>query len=125
MLENNTLFILARYGIYSTDTLGIQKSMMWLLTSEDESMEYVSFHKSKSSRAYRGGKIIDARKATESEILTHQNLMVQENQGEMLDVNTRKIITFKMIPNWNKLWPLDAQNGQMAYKGLGYLKINK
>jgi len=123
MSEENTLFIIARFGIYPTDTLGIQKSMMWLLTSEDETMKYVSFHRSKSSRAYRGGKIISISEATEPEILKHQSLMAQENNGEMLDTKRRKVITFQMIPNWNTLWPREAQNNQMAYKGIGYLNI--
>lgn len=97
--------------------------MMWLLTSEDETMKYVSFHRSKSSRAYRGGKIISISEATEPEILKHQSLMAQENNGEMLDTKRRKVITFQMIPNWNTLWPREAQNNQMAYKGIGYLNI--
>ncbi len=58
MLQNNTLFIIAKYGLYPADEKGIFKSLMWILTPEEKSMKYVSFHKEKSSRAYKGGKIV-------------------------------------------------------------------
>ena len=124
-MQNNTLFLIARFGIYSTDTRGIFKSMMWLLTEEEEKMEYISFHREKSSRAYQGGRIISTRGVTEPEIINHQELMLQNNHGEMGETTLRKVITFEMMLNWNYLWPADAIASQMAYKGTGFLEIKK
>ncbi len=68
---------------------------------------------------------VSIRSATEDETTKHQELMVQEGNGEMGETDSRKVITFEMILDWNKRWPKDAITGQMAYKGIGFLDIDK
>lgn len=119
MSEHNTLFLLCRFGISMGEEYGTMESRMWLLTPKELSMKYVSFHKTKSDRAYRGGEIIDIRDVTEEEVEAHQILMAKEGLEPMVDVDDRKVIVFRLDQKWNKLWPASARSNPMAYKGTG------
>ncbi len=71
---------------------------MWLLDPADITMENVSFHKSKSDRAYKGGKILGFRDATDEEFQAHQELMQKPDEGSMADnEKLRQIIVFQPI----------------------------
>ena len=94
---------------------------MWILTPEEEAMEYVSLHKSKSERAYKGGKIISIREATEEEIGEHQQLLEKIDEESMKRTGNRKIITFQIEKDWRVLWPKTAKKNPMSYKALGHL----
>ena len=120
MSEPNTLFILAKWGL-KTDKSGIFESHMWLLNKQEESMEFVSLHKSKAKRASKGGRIIEVRLATDAEIEDHQSLMIKNNKRLMQVVNERKIVVFHYDPKWNALWPKQAKTNPMAYKGIGFV----
>ena len=61
MTSPNTLFILSKLSLKLIDKKGICESSMWLLTEDEESMKYLSLHKSKSDRAYKGGEILSIR----------------------------------------------------------------
>jgi len=119
MTEPNTLFILAKWGLKVVD--GIFETHMWLLNEQEESMNYVSLHKTKSDRAYKGGEIVNIRLPSEEEIQAHQALLAKEGNAPMKSVVGRKIVEFKGIPKWNLNWPNAAKTNPMAYKGLGYI----
>ena len=122
MHEPNTLFLIAKSGLKGTDTVGVLESWMWLLDSTDTSMEYVSFHKTKSARAYKGGKVIEIRDATPEEFQTHQELLKKREETTMAESKEpRKIIVFEPVRSWNKLWPASAKSKPMAFKGLGHV----
>ncbi len=121
MSQSNTLFILANWGLKVNKDNKLE-SHMWLLNNQEVAMDFVSFHKSKSERAYKGGRIIDIRSATPKEIAEHQALMIKNNKGVMKDIENRKIIVFYPESKWNVLWPEDAKTSQMAYKGTGFIK---
>ena len=117
----HTLFILTNWGLHRVDPSGIFESHMWLLDENDREMEYVSLHRSKSERAYRGGKILEIRDATDLEIEFHQNMMRENGRDDMSIVGGRKIVIFQMERGWNVLWPKSAVKSQMDYKGAGYI----
>ena len=119
MHEPNTLFLIAKSGLKGTDQVGVLESWMWMLDSADTSMEYVSFHKTKSARAYKGGKVIEYRDATNEEFQTHQELLKKRGEASMAESKEpRKIIVFEPVRSWNKLWPASAKSKPMAFKGL-------
>ena len=120
MQKSNTLFLVARFGLKGTDNVGVLESHMWLLDPVDITMENVSFHKSKSDRAYKGGKILGFRDATDEEFQAHQELMQKLDEGSMADnEKPRQIIDFQPTRLWNKLWPASAKSKPMAIKALG------
>ena len=119
MTSHNTLFLIARFGLKGTDTTGILESWMWVLNPQDEQMKYVSFHKTKSDRAYKGGEILGFREPTIEEYESHQKEMLKRDEGQMGSREERKIIRWKPIPSWNELWPKEARNNPMAYRGYG------
>ncbi len=123
MNQPNTLFILANWGL-KTNKNGIFESHMWLLNEHEESMKYVSLHKSKAKRSYKGGEIIEICLATDSEIQCHQDLMIKNKKGLMKVVEERKIVVFRFDPSCNFLWPNEAKTNPMAYKGIGFVKWN-
>ena len=120
MNQPNTLFILANWGL-KTDKSGIFESHMWLLNEQEESMKFVSLHKSKGKRSYKGGKIIEIRSASENEIKEHQTLMVKNEKSQMKITENRKVVVFRFEPDWNTIWPEYARTNPMAYKGLGFV----
>jgi len=122
MQQPNTLFLIARFGLKGTDKVGVLESHMWLLDPADIAMENVSFHKSKSDRAYKGGKILGFRDATDEEFQAHQELMENSDAGSMADnKKLRQIIVFQPTRLWNKLWPASAKSKPMAVKALGFV----
>jgi hypothetical protein len=122
MEGNNTLFILAKWGLKRIDKAGIFESHMWLLDGYELSMRYVSLHKSKAERASKGGEIIQIRDATQIEIEEHQQLLRNNGLEEMQVLEGRKIIVFQLDQNWKTLWPKEAKRNPMAYKGLGFVE---
>ena len=123
MGQPNTLFILAKMGVKHTDKSGVSESHMWLLDDQEEAMEYVSLHKSKAHRAYVGGRIIEVRLASDSEIKEHQYLMLKNGKGRMQITDRRKVVVFcrkaKKAP-----WPNHAKTNPRAYKCVGYVDWN-
>ncbi len=124
MSRSNTLFILAKMGLKVADKSGVFESHMWLLDDHEESMEYVSLHKSKADRAYKGGRIIEVRLATDSEIREHQDLMSKNGKGPMQVTDRRKVVVFRLEPKWKALWPNHAKTNPRAYKGIGRVAWN-
>ena len=125
MLEQpNTLFLISKHGLFPATERGCLESWMWNLEPEEELMRFVSLHKSKSVRAYRGGEIVSVRLATEEEVVKHQELLDTLGKAQMQDVTDRKIIVFRVLPEWNKLWPKKARTRQMAYKVLGHVEVD-
>ena len=120
MTEPNTLFILAKWGLKVVDR--VFETHMWLLTKQDASMKYISLHKSKSDRAFKGGEIVNIRYATEDEIQAHQTLLAKQGNGPMKTIVDRRIVEFKLNLEWNPHWPNDAKTNTMAYKALGYIQ---
>jgi hypothetical protein len=125
MSENNTLFIMTKYGLKVVDKSGIFESHMWLLNDMESSMKYVSLHKSKSDRAYRGGEILEIREATEEEISAHQELVAKHGREAMAIEDGRKVVVFKWDKAWKAIWPAKAKTNPMAYKGTGYVECPK
>lgn len=122
MDKDNTLFLIARFGLKMTTEKGILESWMWILDPPDSSMKYVSFHKTKSDRAYKGGELIGTRDPSEAEYEEHQELMRKLDEGQMESRVGRKILIFRLIPTWKELWPQAAKSNPMAYKALGYVE---
>ena len=123
MSQPNTLFILANWGL-KVDKSGIFESHMWLLDEQEENMKFVSLHHSKAKRAYKGGRIIEIRLASDIEIEEHQALMVKHNRDPMQNPDKRKIVVFHFDPEWNALWPEYAKTNPMTYKGTGFVDWN-
>jgi hypothetical protein len=122
MSEPNTLFLLAKHGLKSGSELGLLESWMWNLTEEEQSMKFVSLHRSKSDRANKGGQFVSIREATNTEIREHQDLLRSLDKDLMQVTDTRMIIVFRVDRKWNKIWA-SSDSHQMAYKGLGYVDI--
>lgn len=118
MDDPNTLFLLSKVGLKLVDKTGICESRMWLLDEEEESMQYLSLHKSKSDRAYKGGKILSIREATDEEVDEYQDLVEKDRVPRP---KNRKIITFQIEKNWHALWPRKVNRKPMAYKGMGFI----
>ncbi len=118
MDDPNTLFLLSKTGLKLVDKTGICESRMWLLDEEEASMKYLSLHKSKSDRAYKGGEILSIRDATDEEVDEYQDLIEKEKVPRP---KNRKIITFQIEKNWHALWPQNVKRKPMAYKGLGFI----
>mgnify|MGYP003382035343 CR=1 FL=1 len=121
MKEPNTLFLISRFGLKSSDTKGLNESWMWVLEPKDSEMKYVSFHKTKSNRASMGGKIIEFRKPTEEEYELHQEEMRKRDEGQMKSRDERRIICWQRIPGWNKTWPVEAKSNPLDYRAYGYV----
>jgi hypothetical protein len=121
MDQNNTLFLIARFGLKMTPEKGILESWMWILDPPDSKMKYVSFHKTKADRAYKGGELIGTREPSEAEYEEHQALMRKLDEGQMESREGRKILIFRLIPSWKMIWPQAAKLNPMAYKALGYV----
>ena len=121
MNEENTLFLLARFGVKMGKEHGCLESRMWLLEPNEIDMKYVSLHKTKADRAYKGGEIVDILDATPQEIEAHQALMEKEGHGRMEETLGRKVIVFRLDRKWNKLWPESGKANPMAYKARGYV----
>ena len=117
----NTLFILAKWGLKRGDKKGELESHMWLLDKDQESMKYVSLHKTKADRATKGGKIIEIRTASDEEVRAHQDLMIKNGKDLMQDVEDRKIIVFRVDTKWNVIWPLDRRSNPNTYQSIGYV----
>lgn len=115
----NTLFLIARFGLKGTSTKGLLESWMWSLQALDYDMKYVSFHKTKADRAYKGGKIVGFRKPTLMEYESHQKEMLARAQGQMSPIEGKTIIQWKPILSWKELWPQAAKSNPMAYRGYG------
>ena len=122
MSNPNTLFLIAKHGLNKGSKPGLLETWMWNLTTEDESMSYVSLHKSKSDRASKGGRIIEIRQANDAEVEKHKALLDELGKDSMRDTDARKIVVFEVDPKWNKLWPKNAKSHQMAYKSIGYIE---
>lgn len=123
MTELNTLFLLANHGLRKGPETGLLESWMWNLTSEDQTMIFLSLHKSKGVRAHKGGVIVSIRSATYEEVDEHQNFLKDSGLTAMQDVCARKIVVFRLIKNWNVFWPAHAKSNPMAYKATGYVKV--
>ena len=119
----NTLFLLYKHGLRLIDKKGVCESGIWLLTDEERQMEYLSLHRSKSDRAYKGGKILEIRDATEQDVAAHYELIKKELPDSAQSVKARQIITFQMDRDWNILWPEDARKNPMAHKGTGHVEL--
>ena len=99
------------------------ESWMWTLDPSDSSMKYVSFHKKKSERAYKGGEVIGRRYPSHAEFEEHQELMRTLDEGQMDSPVGREILVFRLIPTWKELWPQSANSNQMAYKARGFVEL--
>ena len=119
MSEPLTLFLIAKHGLYKGPKQGLLESWMWNLNSNDETMAYVSLHKSKTDRAYKGGLIVAFRDATPNDIAQHQKFLKSIGQEQMQATDARRIIVFQLGPMWNKGWLKEAITHQMAYKANG------
>lgn len=122
MTTANTLFLIAKHGLNMSEDEGCLELWMWNLSIDERQMQFLSMHRSKSERAYRGGKIQRIRAATEDEVNQHQEFLAKEGKPLMQDTDQRMIIVFKPDPGWKSLWPDDAKLHQMAYKGIGFVE---
>ena len=105
MTQPNTLFLIAEWGgRYKEGNLC--ESRMWLLSSKDEKMKFLSLHKGKPHLAYAGGEIVGIRLATEEEIVEHQKWLRNNKKEEMGKTKGRKIIVFKPFSEWGK-WKIE------------------
>jgi len=93
---------------------------MWILDTKDYEMEYISFHKTKSDRAYMGGKRLGYRDPTEEEYESHQKEMRDRGEGQMKSREERQIILWRRIPDWDETWPGGGGWNPMTYKERGY-----
>lgn len=123
MNSDNTLFLIARFGLKRSATKGILESWMWILDPADKRMEYISFHMTKSDRAKKGGKIIDYREPTIEEYELHQAKMLELGEGQMNSREEREIILWRPIVKWNELWPVEKRANFMSYKAHGKVVI--
>ena len=73
MKENNTLFILAKWGLKSIRHSGIFESHMWILTDEETSMKYVSLHKSKATEQPEAVKLSKSATQPKKKLLPTKN----------------------------------------------------
>ena len=121
MSQPNTVFLIARFGLKGTGITGILESWMWILDPLDFEMKHVSFHKTKSGRAYKGGEILGFRDPTLEEYEEHQEEMRRRDEGQMKSPDERTIILFKPYPRWKELWPQSAKSHTRDYKALGYV----
>jgi hypothetical protein len=120
MNHENTLFLLARLRPKPSGKKGVLESWMWTLDELDKQMLFVSFHKSKSDRAYMGGRILGFRPPTQEEYDAHQKAFFELEGQEMGPIELREIVLWERIPNWKVLWPPGGSN-PMAYKARGYI----
>jgi hypothetical protein len=90
---------------------GESESLAWALTSEDETAEFVAFHKTKNDYSWVGGKILGFRDATREEMA----------QRWPLERTVRRVIHFRVSPEFRKegrvRWAGNQTHG-MAYKSL-------
>jgi len=94
---------------------------MWILDPQDYEMKYISFHKTKPDRAYKGGEIFGFRDPTMEEYESHQEEMRERGEGQMNSPDDRKIIRWRPIPSWKELWPRGGGSNPMAYRDYGYV----
>lgn len=121
MNSPNTLFLLCKHGLKLIDRKGICESGMWLLTDDEKAMKYLSLHRSKSDRAYKGGEILDIRQANEEELQEHYQSISKSAPESTQNNRQRMIITFQIDREWNVLWPEQARANPMAHKGTGHI----
>jgi hypothetical protein len=123
--SENTLFLLAkRKPVLIMGSGGQFISGMWELDEALCELKYVSLHESKSSRAYRGGEILEIREVTDEEIENHQLRIADDGAAEMKRVSGRMIVRFQMIKGWSYLWPKNLQSYQMAHQAAGFLSVD-
>ena len=67
-----------------------------VLTEDEKEMKYLSLHRSKSDRAYKGGEILDIRQADEEEIREHYQSIKKSIPESTAANRQRMIITFQM-----------------------------
>jgi len=120
MEEPNTLFLLSKFGLKKIDG-NLFESHMWLIKPDEESLKYISLHKSKTIRAWKGGEITEIRAATSTEVEQHQALMRKNGLDEMKKTTARKVVVFRLESDWKALWPAHARKNPMAYKGTGHV----
>jgi hypothetical protein len=123
--DPNTLFLIAKHGLKKGPKSGLLESWMWNLKPHEESMSYLSLHKTKTERAFKGGRIVEFRTATNNEVEEHQQLLDKLGKNQMRDIAARKIVVFRVDPDWDKLWPQNAKSHQMAYKATGYIAVKE
>ena len=122
MSSPNTLIILSKHGLKLIDKKGICESSMWALSDEEETMKYLSLHRSKSDRAFKGGEILGVREATDEEIIEHHKALNKSDPESAPEkTKSRKIITFQIDRGWHALWPEEARKNPMAHKGIGHV----
>ncbi|MEM7259010.1 MAG: hypothetical protein AAF404_16660 [Pseudomonadota bacterium] len=121
MSSPNTLFLLCKHGLKLIDKKGICESAMWSLTEDEKEMKYLSLHRSKSDRAYKGGEILDIRQASEEEIREHYQSIKKSIPESTAASRQRMIITFQIDRDWDVLWPEEARANPMAHKGTGHI----
>jgi len=123
MSNPNTLFLLYKHGLKLIDKKGICESGIWQLSEDEQKMKYLSLHRSKSDRAYKGGEILDIRDASDEEITAHYESMEKPVPATSSTADPRKIITFQIDRDWNVLWPEIARKNPMAHKGTGHVEL--
>jgi hypothetical protein len=123
MSSANTLFLLYKHGLKLIDKKGVCESGLWQLTDEEQQMPCLSLHRSKSDRAYKGGKILDIREANDEEIASHYAEIEKPVPANSSSAEPRMIITFQIDRDWDVLWPEAARKNPMAHKGTGHVKF--
>lgn len=99
-------------GLHQADE-GHLESFLWSLDPEERDAEYVAFHKQKSQRSWKGGRIVGLREATADEL-----------QAAAADSDIRKgnlVVQFVPIREYNGRpgvrWG-GRRRGSMTYKSL-------
>lgn len=68
------------------------ESLAWDLAADDETAEFVAFHRAKGDFAWFGGKILGIRDATDEEMEARPHLKA----------SSRKVIHFQILPEYRK-----------------------
>ena len=97
---------------------GHLESLMWALDNEEQSAEYVAFHKQKSQRSWKGGRMVGVRKATDAELTLLDDSVspakATAKQGHL-------VVQFEPLREYNGRpgvrWG-GNRKGSMAYKSL-------
>ena len=119
----NTLFLLYKHGLRLIDKKGVCESGIWQLSDEEQQMKFLSLHRSKSDRAYKGGEILEMRQASQEDIEDYYKLTKQPLPDNIDALKERHIVTFQIDRDWNVLWPEDARKNPMANKGTGHIEL--
>lgn len=121
MNQPNTLFLLYKHGLKVLNKKGVCESGIWHLSSDEQQMKYLSLHRSKSNRAYKGGKIISIRNAHQDEIAAYYHEL-NKTVPTSAASTPYQVIKFQMDREWHVLWPEDARKNPMANKGTGHIE---